>query len=160
MIMGRYDEAEEEYKHSLELLITSLLYSQLLDDQFKAELYELNKLWIMIKRRDFQSSNQTIELQNKLSTNDGKLIKAILLYKQRDYHSSLSLLHQINIQDISRNGLLEINYYYYYMALCLWKSMVNDQKNDLKNGDEKEEERRVIIIEWLNKAIEKDKEWV
>ena len=46
------------------------------------------------------------------------------------------------------------------MALCLWKSMVNDQKNDLKNGDEKEEERRVIIIEWLNKAIEKDKEWV
>ena len=94
MIMGRFDEAEEEYKHSLELLITSLLYSQLLDDQFKAELYELNKLWIMIKRRDFQSSNQTIELQNKLSTNDGKLIKAILLYKQRDYHSSLSLLHQ------------------------------------------------------------------
>ena len=153
MIMGRYDEAEEEYKHSLELLISSLSLPML-----ENELYELNKIfigWIMIKRRDFQSSNQifTIDLQNKLSTNTGRLIKAILLYKQGDYHSSLTLLNNINIHNI--NSWSEINYYY-YMAMCLWKSI----ENDMKNGDEKEEERRVIIIEWLNKAIEKDKEWV
>ena len=167
MIMGRYDEAEEEYKQSLKILFPSLS-SPLLDE----ELYELNKVfigWIMIKRRDFQSANQifTIDLQNKLSTDAGKVIKAILLYKQRDYHSSLSLLHQINIQDISSSGLLEINYYY-YMAMCLWKTMKNDmineneQKNDMKNGNEKEEgeERRVKIMGRLNKAIERDKEWV
>ena len=40
--------------------------------------------------------------------------------------------------------------------MCLWKSM----KNDIKNGDEKGEEDRRRIMEWLNKAIENDKEWV
>ena len=153
MIMGRYDEAEEEIKYSLNLLIPSLTSSL---------LEELNKVfmgWIMIKRRDFQSANQifSIDLKNKLSTDAGKLIKAILLYKQGDYYPSLSLLYQIKIHDISRNGLLEINYYY-YTAMCLWKSM----ENDIKNGGEKdgEERRRGLIVEWLNKAIEKDKEWV
>ena len=145
MILGKYDEAMGEYKHSIELL-----QSPSNDDK----LFELNYVnvgWIMIKKRDFQSVNQifTIELKNELSTDDGKLIKTILLYKQGDYQSSVSLIHTINA-----NKLQEINYYYYYMAMCLWKSM---------NGEENEEERRIRIImsiEWLNKAIKNDKEWV
>ena len=169
MILGRYDEAEEEYNHSIELLIPSLSSLKLEDALY--QLYELNKIyfgWIKIKRRDFQSVNQifTIELKNKLSTDTGKLIKSILLYKQGEYHSSLSLLEQVNIQEINRNILLEINYYY-YMAMCLWKLMkkhqINDQMdqmNDQMDVGEKEERRRIIIMEWLNKSIEKDKEWV
>ena len=41
--------------------------------------------------------------------------------------------------------------------MCLWKSMKNDQMNDQMNGGENEEGRRVIIMEWLNKSIEKGK---
>ena len=97
-----------EYKHSIELL-----QSPSNDD----ELFELNYVnvgWIMIKKRDFQLVNQifTFELKNKLSTDDGKLIKTILLYKQGDYQSFISLIHS--------NKLQEINYYY-YMAINEWR---------------------------------------
>ena len=149
MIMGRYDEALEDYKHSIEQLLQSSLFDN--------ELYELNNVnigWIMIKRRDFQSADQIFkfELKNKLSTDVGKLIITILLYKQGDFHSSLSLFHNINITKLI--GLLEI--YYYYMAMCLWKSMKNE-------GEDTEEQRRIkiiMIIDWLIKSIENNKEWV
>ena len=151
MIMGRYDEAEEEYNHSIEQLSQSLS-SSILDDEF----YELNKVnigWIKIKRKDFQSANQifTFELKNQLSTYEGMLINAILLYKQGKYPYAHYLLNNIDITCLQELN----NYYYYYMAMCLWKSM----KNDIKN-EEEEERRIIIIIKWLNKAIENDKEWV
>ena len=159
MIMGRYNEAEEEYKHSIEQLILSPTTLSL----SHRNLNELNKVnigWIMIKRRDFQSTNKiyTFELNNQLFTDEGKLIKAILLYKEREYHSSLSLFHDIDITKFNNyfhnDELIEFYYYYYYMAMCLWKLM--------KNGENKEveEERRIKIMELLNKAIENDKEWV
>ena len=147
MIMGRYDEAEEEFNHSIEEVSASLSPSSL------GELNKVNIGWIRIKRRDFQSANQifTFELKNELSTSEGMLIKAILLYKQGEYPSAISLFNNIDITNFKR---FQESNYSYYVAMCLWKSM--------KNGDEEEEYARriVIIMEWLIQAIEIDKEWV
>ena len=140
MIKGRYDEAEKNFKRITDMADRS------------DKLYELNYsylAWMMTKKekRDYQTANQifTNKLNEKLLTNDGRLIKAILLYKIGDFHSSLllqkTILNQMNIGE---------SVYYYYMAMCLFKSMNGQYNNEIIT----------ISIEWLNKAIKDDKEWV
>ena len=71
----------------------------------------------MIKRRDYQSASQIFTLfesKNKLSVDDGKFIKSILLYKQKNYVKSLSLLQNINTNIVNfKRDLLKENFFYF-----------------------------------------------
>ena len=144
-ITGKYDEAEEQYNHSIELLRQS--------SSLNVKFYELNYVyiaWIKIKRKDYRAADQifSLELNNQLLTDEGMLIRAILLYKQEEYHDSLLIFDSIENFNSYR---LKKSKYYYYHALCLWKS--------IKNGEENEVIKR-RIMELFNNAIEVDIEWV
>ena len=124
MIVGRYDEAEEEYNNSINEIFQSRFSSSVLND----ELDELNKVnigWIMIKRKDFQSANQIfiMELKNQLLTEVGKLIKKQFFYINKEIILLLFLSYVILIFKI----IISKDYTKLIIIIIIWRCVYGNQ---------------------------------